>query len=117
MLPASRELSGMLSSRVEWALPTLHGSTTGPKGRKYIARGEAPGKETKDNQPRRGDRKGLATWLVRLFFLKCIIVLITKTKRPASPSGLVLFYYLYRGLHPPLYPVGLSGLNFEIPIH
>jgi len=30
-------------------------STTGPKGRKYIARGETPGKEIKDNQPRRGD--------------------------------------------------------------
>jgi hypothetical protein len=26
-------------------------STTGPKGRKHIARGEAPGKEIKDAQP------------------------------------------------------------------
>jgi hypothetical protein len=34
------------------------------------------------------------------FFLKFIIVLTMKTKRPASPLGLVLFYYLYRGLHP-----------------
>jgi hypothetical protein len=42
------------------------------------------------------------------FFLKFIIVLITKTKRPASPSGLVLFYCLY-----PLYPAGLSGLTLN----
>ncbi|MBF8277115.1 MAG: hypothetical protein HW390_2188 [Candidatus Brocadiaceae bacterium] len=69
-------------------------STTSPKGSKYIARGEAPGQETKDNQPRRGDRKGRIAWLGCLFFLKCIIVLITKTKHPASPSGLVFFYCL-----------------------
>ena len=49
----------------------------------------------------------------RLFFLEFSIVLVTKTKHPASPSGLVLFYYLYRGLHPPLYPVGLSGLTLN----
>ena len=36
-----------------------------------------------------------------------------KTKSPASPSGLVFFYYLYRGLHPPLYPDGLSGLTMK----
>ncbi len=47
----------------------------------------------------------------RPVFSKFIPVLITKTKHPASPSGLVLFYCFYRGLHPPLYPVGLSGLT------
>ncbi|MEK7776495.1 MAG: hypothetical protein AAB331_03870, partial [Planctomycetota bacterium] len=72
-----------------------------------------PGKEIKDNQPRRGDRKGRAAWLGRLFFLKFIVFFITKTKHPASPSGLVLFYSFYRGLHPPLYPVGLSGLTLN----
>ncbi|MEK6621303.1 MAG: hypothetical protein AABZ13_02365, partial [Planctomycetota bacterium] len=35
------------------------------KGRKYIARGEAPGEETKDNKPRRGDRKGRTTGTVK----------------------------------------------------
>ncbi len=83
----------------------------GPKGRKNIARGEAPGMETKDNQPRRGDRKGRTKWLGLMLLF--IIGLNTKTKHPASPSGLVLFYCLYRGLHPPLYPVGLSGLTLK----
>ena len=48
-----------------------------------------------------------------IFFQKCIIIQITETKHSATPSGLILLYYLYRGLHPPLYPVGLSGLTLK----
>ena len=29
------------------------------------------------------------------------------------PFGAYIIYYLYRGLHPPLYPVGLSGLTLK----
>ncbi len=32
-----------------------------------------PGKETKGNKPRRGDRKGRTIWLGHLFFLKFIM--------------------------------------------
>ena len=85
-------------------------STTGPKGRKRIDRGEAPGKEIKDNQPRRGGRKGSLTWPKYLPLRELIIVLITENKIPCRPFGAYIVLLSSRGLHPPLYPVGLSGL-------
>ena len=55
---------------------TLKGRpTTGPKGRKYIARGEAPGREAKGNQPRRGDTKGRIIGLKRLLFSQNVVLL------------------------------------------
>ena len=34
---------------------------------------------------------------------------VTKTKCPVAPLGLVFFLLSFRGFHPPLYSVGLSG--------
>src|SRR4030067_1777814 len=69
------------------------------------------------SQPRRGDRKGRITWSGCLFFLEFSIVLVTKTKDTASPSGLVLFYALHRGLHPPAISCRPFRPDFQFPIH
>ncbi|MBI5307918.1 MAG: hypothetical protein HZB37_06225 [Planctomycetes bacterium] len=95
-------------------LRPYNGSRTGPKGKKDIARGEAPGKETKGNQPRRGDRKGLTTWLGLLFLLKVILVLTRKQNVLPPLRGL---YYLLslQGASPPAISCRPFRPNFEIP--
>ncbi|MBF8275444.1 MAG: hypothetical protein HW390_517 [Candidatus Brocadiaceae bacterium] len=95
-------------------LRPYNGSITGLKGKKYIVRGEAPGKETKNNQPIRGDRKELTTWLGRLFLLKFILILTRKQNVLPPLRGL---YYLLslQGASPPAISCRPFRPNFEIP--
>ena len=88
--------------------------TTGPKGRKIIARGEAPGREAKGNQPRRGDTKGRIIGLKRLLFSQKVVLLRLRKQIILPPlRGLSYGITFTGGLHPPLYPVGLSGRTLK----
>ncbi len=94
---------------------TLNGRlTTGPKGRKIIARGEAPGRKAKGNQPRRGDTKGRIIGLKRLLFSQNVVLLRLRKQIILPPYRMVL---PLQGALPPAISCRPFRPNFEIPIH